>query len=885
MASKEVQVEILRQQSRINLLATELKRKQAQAERISNVEKKKVGSALKGEIRNRGAELDTLKRRIGLLRRSQTLREGEQRAQAAEAGIISRRSRQEIISRTRRRGGFISSGVLFDKKGIPVAILNRQGTQTLRRLRLREAAKKRVQTISTKAPKKITRQIRKSVKKVTQKKTFKEKIFKGIDVLAGGRLTQRNIDKSQDKINKQIETFNNRFENKTLTEGEFKQANIISFSIGEKQNRLEKEQKNLDSSKRVKFSKAFNLKRREERLSEGEIKERVKIQEGELSNLKSQIKKAESGSRKFKKVNLKRLRSLEGSKINQIQRTKSGTGTPVIAGDFPIIPVARIPSGVLNVVFAGKQKVVRGKIITDVVFKTNKGQVGMARGVTVTKDKVGFSVVAGRSGKVKVSLRKKLGLKSKQKVKGLRSFVGVEKVETGFSPFKIKETVALMKKKKELGTITIIKENLKGLQQRGIGKIATVKGKKFFKTKRRFRIGKKFQKKEKKISMDDFASISAVFTENELSLILGKSITRSKDKSNFVGLIKGSKDIKNIQFTPGGKQQLEAALTKVLSASAVAVKRADKISDVGKAAKLATAANIAKASATTLPTTTIKTSIVSKQITKAPTTSQKNIALNKSVQKGDSKIRQTSTLLTKARTKRNVLTRQLSQTKTKSTQKQVTKQLDKQGSRVRQISRQLTRQKSAQRLRLTQVQKQIQTGKPRAPSIRVPRAARRFIKPIPIVIKRKKVKTIKKKTKKKRAYNVFARPIKKTKKQKRPKLVKVNKVPLSKSVAKDVRNNIIDTSLARTGRIKKAKGKPQKKRLNVPSGYAKRTSKKFRRHRIVKGKRKPLPKGKVIEKRKHLLDTKQEKRKISLRRRIKQLSKKPKKRKGGKKKR
>ncbi|KKL08224.1 hypothetical protein LCGC14_2577980, partial [marine sediment metagenome] len=129
------------------------------------------------------------------------------------------------------------------------------------------------------------------------------------------------------------------------------------------------------------------------------------------------------------------------------------------------------------------------------------------------------------------------------------------------------------------------------------------------------------------------------------------------------------------------------------------------------------------------------------------------------------------------------------------------------------------------------------------------------------------------KRKPQQGFNVFARPIKKRKGQKRPKLIRVNKAPLTKTRAKDLRNFIADTSLARTAKITATKAKPKKPKLNVPRKYASRTKKKFRTFRIIKGKRKPLPRGKVIERGKFLLDTKQEKQKITLKRRIAQLSK------------
>ena len=148
--------------------------------------------------------------------------------------------------------------------------------------------------------------------------------------------------------------------------------------------------------------------------------------------------------------------------------------------------------------------------------------------------------------------------------------------------------------------------------------------------------------------------------------------------------------------------------------------------------------------------------------------------------------------------------------------------------------------------------------------------------------KRKRRRAFKRKPKKPQAWNVFARPLKRRKGQKRPKLIKVNLKPLSKQRAKDLRNYITDTSLSRTARIKPTSGKSRQPRLKVPTGYSRRTSKKFRRHRRVKGRRVALPKGKVIERRRNLLDTRQEKRQITLRRRIKQIS--PKKKRSSKRK-
>jgi len=158
-----------------------------------------------------------------------------------------------------------------------------------------------------------------------------------------------------------------------------------------------------------------------------------------------------------------------------------------------------------------------------------------------------------------------------------------------------------------------------------------------------------------------------------------------------------------------------------------------------------------------------------------------------------------------------------------------------------------------------------------------PKRIRRVIKPIiPVGVLIPKVKKRpKKKPKKKRiqAFDVYARPLKRKGAKKKPKLIKVNINPLTKKRAKDLRDFILDTSLARTGKIRPSrKVKPKKTKLRgIPVGYSKRVMKKFRRFRQVKGMKKRLPRGKVIEKSRHLLDTRQEKRKIGLKRRIAQL--------------
>ena len=84
--------------------------------------------------------------------------------------------------------------------------------------------------------------------------------------------------------------------------------------------------------------------------------------------------------------------------------------------------------------------------------------------------------------------------------------------------------------------------------------------------------GKSFVKagKLKKIALDDFASISASFSKKDLSTIVGKTITAKRDKSIFVGLLKGDKSVRALKVTSTGKAQLGKALDKVVTTAAAA---------------------------------------------------------------------------------------------------------------------------------------------------------------------------------------------------------------------------------------------------------------------------------------------------------------------------
>ena len=143
----------------------------------------------------------------------------------------------------------------------------------------------------------------------------------------------------------------------------------------------------------------------------------------------------------------------------------------------------------------------------------------------------------------------------------------------------------------------------------------------------------------------------------------------------------------------------------------------------------------------------------------------------------------------------------------------------------------------------------------------------------PAILKKAEKRKGKKREKKEQLFDVFARPVKRTKSDKKPELIKVNKRgALPKVRARDLRNYVLDTSLARTGTIKPSGSKRRIKLKRVPLGFAKATVNKFRKFRSVKGKRKSLPRNTVIERGTRLLDTSQEIRGITLRKRIAQVN-------------
>ena len=124
------------------------------------------------------------------------------------------------------------------------------------------------------------------------------------------------------------------------------------------------------------------------------------------------------------------------------------------------------------------------------------------------------------------------------------------------------------------------------------------------------------------------------------------------------------------------------------------------------------------------------------------------------------------------------------------------------------------------------------------------------------------------KDKKAPSYDVYIKPPKKK------KFLKVTKSPVGLIEARDTRNYFIDSSTSRQGYIKQTKQKVTPLMFDIPKGYAKSSMRKFRTFRQKKGKKIKLPKERVIERGRYLLDHQSEVKQINIFKRMAQLEKK-----------
>lgn len=662
-----------------------------------------------------------------------------------------------------------------------------------------------------------------------------------IDFVSGGAVTEWRLNKRGDEINRDIEKFNKNFGGRELSESEYVQAGSISDSIANRENILSEDRNKLARSIKSRISGFLSpmTKRRTTEETKKQVKKSLKSQSKRLIKIKIKINQEEKRGTILSKIKLRGLGLQKKEAIAKINLLESGIlpTIEVYAGEFPIIPAISIPSGITTIKFLGVQKKAKGgKVITDIIFKTNKGRVGVAKGVSITKGEKTASVVLGRSGKLAFKFPS-----GKNKIISVRSFIGREIAITKPAQLTMKTKIQLLAKSKKIGIITKIKKNIQALQQVGIGQVATVKGRKFIKPFIKFPSGKIGTVKAKGILIDDFASISAIFTKKELSLIVGKSITRIGAKSRFIGIIKGISETGKT-FSIVDKQQFSQALGRVIGVVSAGLAKSRGVSGITKATSLAEASRIAVNIAKRTPTpriaiTKIKAKPSPRVITKVIPKPRVSITVTQAKRK-------VSSVGVKAKAIVQVKTKVKPTVKTKQKQDQARKQLLRQRMRLRQLQKQQARllQRLKQNLRLRQiqilqgrllqVQKQIRAL---VPLMKVPPIPTLMgVKKIPRIIKIKQ----KKKAKEKKAKEKVTGYVSSEKRRTRTRL---NVIPLTKARALDLLAYSLDKNPTIRGRTTKSLKKVKKSVLHrklksVPKGYFKRNKRKFVLRKLKRGR-------------------------------------------------
>lgn len=668
-------------------------------------------------------------------------------------------------------------------------------------------------------------------------------ISKVADIISGGYFTNRELQKRQEEINKKIVEYNKKYSGK-LSETQYNKSLKELQKIEESKEKLNKEIEKFNKSFKREViggyiwgigKSAIGAKQKEYLTSERGIEET----ESRINSIKNKIKNSSGPKKVYYQTILQYNKTF-------LKSQKKGTVQGISAGTVPFIPESAMQT--TNIAFIGKQIRIGNKIKTDVMFIQGKKTLGIAKGVTIVKGKKASSLILGRTGvrtlrgRIKTSALKSPSFSFKK----IKSFVNLEKGATKSSSFKIKSTIDLLKKNKKIGTINEIKTNLKGLLQVGVGKTAVINGKRFYKISKLTGKGKKV----KGIKVNDFASISSVFTKNELSVIIGKTITSQRNKANFIGLIKGTSNIeKNFKLSQTQKLQYNKAMQKIFSSVAGALAKKSKTGDI---ANINTLAKIVKDIKINIASSPSKIKVMTdKQKTKTITQQQaKQINSTLPTLKVKSKQKLTPKNVQKIKQQVKQKIKQITKQEQKLKQKQTQKQTQKQ----KQIQRQKLKLLSKQKQKLKQV------GKFFSPSLVIRSGGTRLI--LPPIKKRKKRKIKKQKPSTIPVFHVYGKSGK--------RFVKISTKPLKRNDALSKGTYAIDNTTSKQFKIVPA-GKTKKPGMlrKGEKNYFNRRGYKLREYKVKKGKAYKI-KPKYIEKTKYGIDTRGEKKGLTIAKYVKQ---------------
>lgn len=656
---------------------------------------------------------------------------------------------------------------------------------------------------------------------------IKKGVVNAADFVSGGSFTRNQLNKREAALNKRVEDFNTKFSGRELSGDEFIRAQAQARVLENEIRKVQDSRKKLESSLKNKLRDFLNpnnpdnlsrdIRKNQEKLINKNIKE--------LKEIRKKINEVRGKEGIISNINLKRLQFVEKALVKQLDDVKKGIPPKILAGEFPIIPAGGLAASKTFVALVGRQKRLKsGKIMTDVVFRTNKGDVGIAKAVTASKGKRGATITLGRTSKTAVEL-----LTGRTRARKTRSFIGADVSRVRKSVLKVRNTIDVFLKKRKVAVVNAFKKNLEGLRQFNIGQVGIFRGNKI-----------------NKLKIDNFVSVSQVLTKKDVSAIIGKTVNSDKRRAYYAGLIKriSSNPTKILSIKgPSGsgsfvkgasaaqKSEFNRALKKVSADISSAVSKASSSGVKGNAAILAVAATNLKNNASLA----------------GPQTTTGTIKKDLSV-RGSTKASAATTS-----TKTSTLTASTTVSASKQNLSQKVNQLQKQVQQLIPKSKVANVQRVAQRLTLAQQQALFQ-GIIRGS---VPPRIVKLLRGIFPFSKSSKKPRKKEKSRKGVFFNVFGLS--------RKKLIKLNKFPMKEVDALNRGSFKTDNTTARTFVLDQVgEASRIEKSLKKEKGYFSKNKKKFRRSRIVKGKRVRLLFTYIEKKGKALIDTRGEKKGLRL---------------------
>lgn len=717
-----------------------------------------------------------------------------------------------------------------------------------------------------------------------------QQIISGADIVSGGAISRNKINKQQENLYSQIDSFNAQYGNKQLSDEDYKRAKLQENYLNKQADLIQQANINLAKSRRGEIGRFFDadVGLRNEAILRSpagieSLKNDIKAKIGDLridktgtfqrkvnyilNNIDNLIGRPYTGKterllkknindleiariqtqEKFNDLNIKKTNPISryldyiSSQIglrkgSNSENTKNKRYEDILAGiptikiikgpDFPIVPAFSIPGGVQAVKFIGTQRVGQDGKIITDLVFLTNNY-----RVGVAKGVTVFRDEEGLSVVLGKSGKKFINFPTgKESIRDLISFVGKD-------TSRAKDATALLRTTlKDLS----YSQKMDGLLQASKGELAIFKGTKAFYPRLNSLGG--LSLKQAKIINDESRSVSFLLNNGDFARIVGKAKSIKGGDAGFIGLIKRASSGVDIESSSGGvsvitkgvsQLKLDKALKQVAGITAGALSQAGKAGAVNQASRVVLASLIVKNQAKGTPLAPQVKQQLAKKINSVLTTLPKTQVNTKTLTALTSVLSQS--LETKNKTKSINKTAQISKTA------QATGQAPAQSNASRSAQQQQLKQLMKNPLKTKEVIRAITTGIP------TPR-----LKLIPLVDFWKSKKAQVNKGSKEIGYNVYVKA--------GGRFVKINSLPLRKGDALSRGAYAVDNTTARSFKIIPAGKTSKLGALNIyERGYYEKKYKKFRNYQIRKGKKKGLNQT-LIERKKYLIDTRGEKR-------------------------